>query len=133
MVALSFLVFVANDIAAGASQRATSRITIVATAYSIYGKQSAGTLSCEGTAAADPRLLPLGTRVRVHGSNGYIGELVITDTGPKVKGRRIDIFFNSQAKARRFGRKRVTVEVLKWGSGPDSARRELRDRVKPPR
>jgi len=107
-------------------------LTMMATGYSLRGEQRAGTVAHEGTAAADPNVLPLGTRVKVHGRRGYIGELVITDTGKKVKGRTIDIFFDTAAEAKRFGRQKVTVEILEVGTGAPSARREVREGVTPP-
>lgn len=98
-----------------------------ATAYSIHGKQASGTTAREGTAAADPKVLPLGSRVLIHTSRGrLIGEFVITDTGHRIKGHEIDIYLKSNASARRFGRKRVRVKVLKWGYGPAHARDEVK-------
>ncbi len=103
------------------------------TAYSVEGRQAAKTVAREGTAAADPNLLPLGTRVRVSGPEGPIGEFVITDTGEKIDGRRIDIYFRTDADAKKFGRKRVRVEVLEWGHGPEDAREEVQEGLSRPR
>lgn len=105
-----------------------------ATAYSIHGKQASGTITREGTAAADPNVLPLGSRVHIHTSGGrFIGEFVITDTGHRIKGHEIDIFLKSRASARRFGRKRVRVRVLKWGNGAAHARNEVKAGLQTPR
>ncbi|MGE5488444.1 MAG: 3D domain-containing protein, partial [bacterium] len=101
--------------------------TMEASAYSVDGKQAAGTPSQEGTAAADPDILPLGTKVRVSDKKGLIGEFVITDTGPKVQGHKIDIYYRSDAEARRFGRRRVRVQVLEWGEGHESAREKAQE------
>lgn len=90
-------------------------------------------LTGEGTAAADPDILPLGTRVRVRDEHGLIGEFVITDTGPKVQGHKIDLYYRSDAEAREFGRRRVKVEVLEWGEGHESAREEAAEGLAPPR
>jgi 3D (Asp-Asp-Asp) domain-containing protein len=83
-----------------------------ATAYSIEGKTASGTRSREGTCAADPNVLPLGSRIRVHRAGPYSGEYVVSDTGRHVKGHRIDIYLADDAAAKRFGRKTVQVEVL---------------------
>lgn len=107
--------------------------TMEASAYSVDGKQAAGTPSQEGTAAADPDILPLGTKVRVSDKKGLIGEFVITDTGPKVQGHKIDIYYRSDAEARRFGRRRVRVQVLEWGEGHESAREKAQEDLPPPR
>ena len=107
-------------------------IRMIATAYSIDGIQKAGTVAREGTAAADPTILPLGSRVRVHGPDQYVGEFVITDTGSAIKGNRIDIFFDDPAQAKKFGKRKVRVEILETGKGPESARQEVREGVSPP-
>lgn len=130
--ALAILCAVCGDSTAQTTTERPRTLTVIATGYAIRGVQRAGTQTREGTAAADPEVLPLGTRVRVRGKRGYIGELVITDTGSKVKGRAIDIFFDTRAEAKRFGRQRVQVEVLEWGNGPASARQEVREGITPP-
>jgi 3D (Asp-Asp-Asp) domain-containing protein len=94
--------------------RAT-RYTCEATAFSRDGVTKAGTEAHWGTAAADPRFLPLGTRIRVSGAGPYSGTYVVADTGSKVDGRRIDLFIPSAHAAKDFGRKRVRVQVLRWG------------------
>jgi 3D (Asp-Asp-Asp) domain-containing protein len=45
----------------------------------------------EGIVAADPLVLPLGTRIRITGTAGYDGNYLVTDTGAAVKGRQIDL------------------------------------------
>jgi len=62
--------------------------------------------------AADPNVLPLGSRIRISGAGAYNGIYTVTDTGGHIKGRRIDIFIASAAAARRFGRRMVTVQLL---------------------
>ena len=62
--------------------------------------------------AADPSVLPLGSRIRVHGAGAYSGVYTVTDTGPAVNGHEIDIFMPDGAEAKRFGRRRVQVEIL---------------------
>jgi 3D (Asp-Asp-Asp) domain-containing protein len=87
-------------------------MTFQATAYSIEGRTRAGTRSREGVVAADPRVLPLGTRIRLHDAGPYSGEYVVEDTGRTVKGREVDVYVANDGEARRFGRRRVQVEVL---------------------
>jgi 3D (Asp-Asp-Asp) domain-containing protein len=65
-----------------------------------------------GIVAADPTVLPLGSRIRVHGAGAYSGVYRVTDTGPGVTGLEIDIFMPDGAEAKRFGRLRVHVEIL---------------------
>jgi 3D (Asp-Asp-Asp) domain-containing protein len=89
--------------------------TFSATAYSIEGRTKSGVQTRRGIVAADPRVLPIGSRIRVHDAGEYSGEYVVHDTGPAVKGREIDIYVPSDAAAKRFGRRTVKVEVLSRG------------------
>ena len=93
-----------------------------ATAYSIEGKTADGTHAREGVVAADPKFLPLGTRIRVQGAGQYDGEYVVRDTGRTVKGREIDVYLANDREAKVFGRKSVQVEVVTWGDGRRAAR-----------
>ena len=85
-----------------------------ATAYSQSGTTASGSETHIGVVAADPAVLPLGTRIRVKGP-GVSGTYVVTDTGRKIDGRHIDIYMRSRARANRFGKKLVEVTVLSWG------------------
>lgn len=83
-----------------------------ATAHSEEGTTAAGSRSRPGTAAADPNVLPLGSRIRVTGAGPYSGVYTIEDTGRAIKGNEIDIYMRSGAEAKKFGRRRVRVRVL---------------------
>ena len=89
----------------------TSR-TFEATAYSIEGKTAAGGRAREGIVAADPKVLPLGTRIRVRDAEGYDGVYVVSDTGRTIDGQEIDIYLANDSEAKRFGRKQVQVEII---------------------
>ena len=94
-----------------------------ATAFFRDGKPTAaGTVAHQGIVAADPAVLPLGSRIRISGAGRYNGLYTVTDTGGHIRGRRIDIFIASAAAARRFGRKMVTVQLVQTGDGVESAR-----------
>jgi rare lipoprotein A len=86
-----------------------------ATAHSVEGITAAGTWSRPGTVAADPAVLPLGSKIRVSGAGNYSGEYSVEDTGSAVKGPHIDIYMKSNAEAKQFGKQRVTVVVLQYG------------------
>ena len=100
-----------------ASRGATSRrtMTMIATGYSASenrrwgGKTATGRPARYGVVAVDPRFIKLGTRVYVEG----YGIAIAADTGGAIKGRRIDLCFNSRAEAMRVGRKPVKVTILK--------------------
>ncbi|WP_274309870.1 3D domain-containing protein [Solibacillus daqui] len=59
--------------------------------------------------AVDPKIIPLGSKVWVEG----YGIAVAGDTGGSIKGNKIDIFVKSKSKAYNWGRKKVTVKLLK--------------------
>lgn len=84
-----------------------------ATVYSTRGETASGDRAHRHIAAADPRLLPLGSRIRITGAGKYSGTYDIEDTGGKIRGRRLDIFIPNPAEARRFGRRSVRVRVLR--------------------
>jgi len=60
--------------------------------------------------AADTRLLPFGTRISIP---GYAGgrSVPVLDRGGKIKGRRLDVFFLSHRRARKWGRRTLDVTV----------------------
>ena len=91
--------------------RVSKTIVMTATAYCLRGVTASGTPVRAGTVAADTRILPMGSRVRIRGRD-VRGDYVVEDEGPAVKGHRIDIYMPSCEDARRFGRQRVTVERL---------------------
>ena len=98
------------------------QMAFAATSYSIEGKTADGSHTREGIVAADPTILPLGTRIRVQGTGEYDGEYLVRDTGRAVKGREIDVYLANDREAKRFGRKSVQVEVVAWGDGRRAGR-----------
>lgn len=66
-----------------------------------------GTEVREGIVAVDPDVIPLGTEIEIKG----LGTFVAEDTGGKINGNRIDVFFDSKQEAREFGRKEVWVQI----------------------
>ena len=87
----------------------------VATAYSLRGRTASGRMVSRGVIAADPSVLPLGSRVRLD-HPGYSGEYIVADTGGAIRGRRIDIWTPSTSEAMRFGRRTVKLTVLSYGA-----------------
>ena len=87
----------------------------IATAYSVEGVGASGKWSHPGAVAADRKVLPLGTRIRVYGAGRYSGEYTVEDTGAKVDGHHIDLYMPRHVDAKRFGRQRVKVVILKYG------------------
>jgi 3D (Asp-Asp-Asp) domain-containing protein len=99
--------------------------SFTATAYSLAGRTASGTNVRRGLIAADHRVLPLGSRVRVE-AGSYTGEYLVADRGSAVRGRIIDIWVPSTHEAMRFGRRPVRLTVLSYGARP--AARAMRAR-----
>lgn len=98
-------------------------VTMKATAFAEHRhRTAAGTGPRRGIVAADPNVLPLGSKIRIYGADGYSGDYLVTDTGSAVKGHHIDLFMPSRREAREFGIHRVIVEILHLGRGREDAR-----------
>ena len=61
-----------------------------------------------GVVAVDPSVIPLGTHLYVEG----YGYAVAGDTGGNIRGRRVDLCYNTYDEAIRFGRQQVRVFIL---------------------
>jgi len=96
-------------------------VSYVATAYSLRGRTASGVPVSKGLIAADPRLLPLGSRVKLE-AGAYSGEYVVADTGGMVRGKRIDIWTPTSREAMRFGRRTVKLTVLSLGGKKRTSR-----------
>ncbi len=75
-----------------------------------YGITASGTKVQEGrTIAVDPKVVPMGWWVYIEG----IGFRRAEDTGSAIKGKKIDVYFDSESKANKFGKKSgYTVYIL---------------------
>jgi 3D (Asp-Asp-Asp) domain-containing protein len=82
-----------------------------ATAYCLKGRTAMGGSVRRGIVAADPRVLPLGSRIQLS-AGSYSGTYTVADTGGAVKGRILDIWMPSCVEAVRFGRRNVMVSRL---------------------
>lgn len=79
------------------------------TAYTYTGRNTAsGIPPSRGTAAVDPQVIPLGTRLYVEG----YGLAQALDVGSGVKGNRIDLFFPTRSEAMAWGVRWVDVYIL---------------------
>lgn len=67
--------------------------------------------------AVDPNVIKLGTKVWVEG----YGVAVAGDTGGAIKGNKIDIFVKSRDTALEWGRKKVTIKILKQCEVPQKS------------
>jgi len=88
----------------------TEKKRMMATAYTHTGNRTAtGTIPRVGVVAVDPKVIPLGTRLYI---DGY-GFARAEDTGRAIKGDKIDLFLDTEEETKRFGRRWVTVYILK--------------------
>ena len=74
-----------------------------------YGITATGIPATYGVAAVDPAVIPLGSRLYIPG----YGEAIAADTGGAIDGYRIDLCMESYSEAMNFGRRNVTVYVLR--------------------
>lgn len=102
------------EASAEAGAPVSAPVSYVATAYSLRGRTASGSYVARGIIAADPRVLPLGSRVRIE-AGPWSGEYVVADTGGRIKGRKIDIWTPSSREAMRFGRRSVKLTILSYG------------------
>lgn len=96
--------------APGPSKKADGMYT--ASAYSVEGETASGRMAKPGVVAADPDILPLGSKIQISGAGPYSGTYTVADTGRKISGREIDIYIAKDGEATKFGKKQVRVKVL---------------------
>jgi 3D (Asp-Asp-Asp) domain-containing protein len=104
--------------------KAGSTTDFIATAYckGLITKSGVGVQA--GIAAADPTLLPVGSVVQIEDGvqERHRGIYTVMDTGGKVLGKHVDLYMWSCNEAINFGRRNITLTVLRLGWSPrDSA------------
>ena len=88
--------------------------TFTVTAYCKGMVTATGTRPDSSSIAADPQVLPMGTRVRLTGvDDRYSGVYTVRDTGPSIRGRRLDVYIPDCREAVRFGRRSLRVSVVR--------------------
>ena len=115
VMVFSLLLSAASSTPSSDKRRRPTIRYFIATAYSVEGTGASGKWSHPGTVAANRTVLPLNTRIRVYGAGRYSGDYTVEDTGARMDARHIDLFMPSRAEAKKFGRQRVKVVVLKYG------------------
>ena len=115
VMVFSLLLAAASSTPSSDKRRRPTIRYFIATAYSVEGTGASGKWSHPGTVAANRTVLPLNTRIRVYGAGRYSGDYTVEDTGARMDARHIDLFMPSRAEAKKFGRQRVKVVVLKYG------------------
>lgn len=99
------------------SIRPGTTITVLATGYSKHeGRIGGGPRNCLGepvddaTIAVDPRVIPIGSLVKIDGRT-----FKARDVGGAIVGKRIDRHFSSSRAANRY-RRTLTVEIISVGT-----------------
>ncbi|MFF2480705.1 3D domain-containing protein [Paenibacillus sp. NPDC058071] len=113
-----------------AREQALATVEVVATGYTAgvestgkrpghpqYGITYSGVKVRRGqvsTVAADPKLFPIGTVLYIPG----YGYGVVADTGSAIKGRKLDLYFETTKQVySEWGKRKVAVQVLRKGTG----------------
>lgn len=105
--------------------------TYVATAYAQHIDPTASGLRVHRhVVAADPDILPLGSRIKIKHAGRYSGEYVVADTGEKIQGRKLDIYLPNVRACKKFGSKPVQVRVIELGDGTHAAAKQADQAVK---
>lgn len=99
------------EVSATVKTNASKARSFRATAYCLRGRTASGQRVRRGLIAADPRVLPLGTKVQLTAGK-YSGEYIVADTGGKVKGNKIDIWVPNCGEAIRWGNRGVKLTVM---------------------
>lgn len=74
------------------------------------GKTATGTRARYGVVAIDPKVIPLGSKVKVEGFKTIFSA---EDVGGAIKGKKIDIFHPNLKRCLEFGHQKRKVWVLK--------------------
>lgn len=82
-----------------------NKFTVKAYAYTGGGTTASGTKARVGAIAVSPSVIPLGTKVYVEG----YGFAKAEDTGGNIKGRTIDLYFNSVGACYQWGVRHKTI------------------------
>jgi 3D (Asp-Asp-Asp) domain-containing protein len=107
--------------------RPGARLAFTATAYCKGTITASGVDPRTGVAAADPKLLPVGSVVTIATDDPrHDGVYTVMDTGPKIQGRVLDLYMWSCHEALAFGRRHVQVTVLRLGWDPRASAPDFR-------
>ena len=89
--------------------KARTKMTVSATAYSGDGITSTMIKPYWGVIAVDPSVIPYGSLVYIPCLDKYF---VAEDCGGGIIGKRIDIFMNSEAECRKWGVRKISIEII---------------------
>jgi 3D (Asp-Asp-Asp) domain-containing protein len=92
--------------------KAGEPVPVLVTAYCLSGTTRRGRYVRPGIVAADRKLFPLSRYIELYAGEKYLGRFLIDDTGSKIRGAHIDVWFPTCREAKIFGRQRGTAMLL---------------------
>lgn len=87
--------------------------TFIVTAYCRGTTTASGARVAPGVVAADPRVFPLGSTIRVAGLGRHDGVYRVLDVGGNIKGQRLDVYMRDCSEAVRFGRRSARASLVR--------------------
>lgn len=83
------------------------------TYYCDNGFTASGTEVHQGTCAADPSVIPMGSTIYIEYDDGSIRECTVEDTGGAIKGNILDVWLPSEEQCIEEGRDKAKVYLEK--------------------
>lgn len=84
--------------------------------HPLYGVTASGTKAKQGRTIAMDNSIPFGTLVRIEGFNEIFR---VEDRGSKIKGNKVDVYFENVEDAIKFGKQKRKIFIIKLGKGMD--------------
>ena len=107
-----------SSVVPGTNLKYSQVLDFQATAYycepNAWNTTYTGTEARVGAIAVDPNFIPLGTKMYIVSADGqYVyGYCVAEDTGGAIKGKIVDLYFNTYDECIQFGRRDVKIYIL---------------------
>jgi 3D (Asp-Asp-Asp) domain-containing protein len=84
--------------------------------HPLYGVTASGTKAKQGRTIAMDKSIPFGTLVKIEGFDGVFR---VEDRGGKIKGKKVDVYFENVEDAVKFGKQKRKIYIIKFGKGVD--------------
>ena len=84
--------------------------------HPLYGVTTSGTKAKQGRTIAMDKRFPFGTLVKIE---GFDDVFLVEDRGFKIKGNKVDIYFENVEDAIKFGKQKRKIYIIKLGKGID--------------
>ena len=84
--------------------------------HPLYGVTTSGTKAKQGRTIAMDKRFPFGTLVKIEGFDDVFR---VEDRGFKIKGNKVDIYFENVEDAIKFGKQKRKIYIIKLGKGVD--------------